>query len=358
MTEQTLEFFDDLSGSDDLSEAEAVSAETVCERIATETDAGLRLDVFVALYADVSRSAAAAWIEDGRVTLGGKNATKKDKVKAGATVVWTVPSPEAIEATPQDIPLDVVYEDDDLIVVNKPTGMVVHPAPGNPDGTLVNALLWHCKGSLSGIGGAIRPGIVHRIDKDTSGLLVVAKNDFAHRALSDALKTHDVRRVYTALVLGGFREETGTVDAPIGRHPQDRKRMAVLRGDGVRAREAVTHYTVLEDFSLDGERISLVRCDLETGRTHQIRVHMASIGHPLLGDPVYGGRKSRFETKHPKCFFGQMLHAGTLSFVHPRTGKPVTFSAPLPDYFEAALKLLRGSNASENALEEYDDGKI
>lgn len=306
-----------------------------------ETDAGDRLDVFLARAMNVSRSVAAALIEDGRVTGVGRTLSKKEKLSPGSLVSVTVPPLAAVEAIPQNIPLDVRYEDDDLIVVNKMQGMVVHPAPGNPDGTLVNALLYHCGGSLSGIGGAIRPGIVHRIDKDTSGLLVVAKNDFTHRALSDALKVHDVKRIYTAVVLGGFREETGTVDAPIGRHPQDRKRMAVLRGDGVRARDAVTHYTVLSDFSVDGERFSLLRCALETGRTHQIRVHMASIGHPLLGDPVYGGAKTRFEARHPRLFVGQMLHAGELSFVHPRTGREMTVTAPLPENFERVLALFR-----------------
>lgn len=305
------------------------------------SDAGERLDVFLARVMDVSRSAAASLCEEGRVLSDGKPLTKKVKLRAGMEISVSVPAPEAVEAIPQDIPLDIRYEDDDLIVVNKPEGMVVHPAPGNPDGTLVNALLFHCAGSLSGIGGAIRPGIVHRIDKDTSGLLVVAKNDFTHRALSDALKVHDVRRIYTAVVLGGFREATGTVDAPIGRHPTDRKRMAVLRGEGVRARDAVTHYTVLEEFSVDGEKFSLVRCELETGRTHQIRVHMASIGHPLLGDGVYGGGKTRFEVRHPRYFCGQMLHAGRLSFVHPRTDEEVSFEAPLPEHFTKILEILR-----------------
>ena len=300
-----------------------------------------RLDVFLARRMEISRSSAATLIEDGRVTLDGKLLTKKTKLKEGDTVTVLVPPPESIEAVPQEIPLSIVYEDDDIVVIDKPQGMVVHPAPGNPDGTLVNALLYHCRDSLSGIGGAIRPGIVHRIDKDTSGLLVVAKNDIAHRVLSDALKVHDVRRVYFAIVLGNLREEHGTVDAPIGRHPQDRKRMAVLRGAGVRAREAVTHYEVIDRFFADGESFSLVRCSLETGRTHQIRVHMASIGHPLLGDPVYGGAKTRFEARHPKYFGGQMLHAGQLSFVHPCSGAAVSFEAPIPENFARVLDLLR-----------------
>ncbi len=306
-----------------------------------ETDAGDRLDVFLARVMSVSRSAAATMIEDGRVTAGGKVLSKKEKLRVGTLVSVETPAPEPIEAIPQRIPIDVRYEDDDLIVVNKASGMVVHPAPGNPDGTLVNALLYHCAGTLSGIGGAIRPGIVHRIDKDTSGLLVVAKNDFTHRVLSDALKVHDVRRIYTAIAIGGFPNSSGTVDAPIGRHPQDRKRMAVLRAEGAHARNAVTHYELLEELRADGECFSCIRCALETGRTHQIRVHMASIGHPLLGDPVYGGARSRFQARHPKLFMGQMLHAGELSFVHPRTGERVTVTAPLPDHFERALALLR-----------------
>lgn len=306
-----------------------------------EADAGDRLDVFLARVMGVSRSAVAGFIEDGRVTESGRVLSKKEKLCVGAVVSVEIPLPEPVEASPQNIPIDIRYEDDDLIVVNKAAGMVVHPAPGNPDGTLVNALLHHCAGSLSGIGGMVRPGIVHRIDKDTSGLLVVAKNDFTHRVLSDALKVHDVRRIYTALAIGGFPIPSGTVDAPIGRHPQDRKKMAVLRQADAHARNAVTHYTALEDFRVEGECFSLIRCALETGRTHQIRVHMASIGHPLLGDPVYGGARSRFQARHPKLFTGQMLHAGELSFVHPRTGERVTVTAPLPDYFERALALLR-----------------
>lgn len=315
-------------------------AETAVFQIG-EGDEGDRLDVFLARVMGVSRSAAAGFIESGRVTEGTRVLSKKEKLRIGAAVSVEIPAPEPIEAIPQHIPIDVRYEDDDLIVVNKAAGMVVHPAPGNPDGTLVNALLYHCAGSLSGIGGAVRPGIVHRIDKDTSGLLVVAKNDFTHRALSDALKVHDVRRIYTALAIGRFPIPTGTVDAPIGRHPQDRKRMAVLRQADAHARNAVTHYTALEDFRVEGECFSLIRCALETGRTHQIRVHMASIGHPLLGDPVYGGARTRFQSRHPKLFAGQMLHAGELSFIHPRTGDRVTVTAPLPDYFERALVLLR-----------------
>ncbi len=223
-----------------------------------------------------------------------------------------------------------------MAVINKPAGMVVHPAAGNPTGTLVNALLYHCKDSLSGVGGALRPGIVHRIDKDTSGLLVVAKNDAAHRALASQLETHTVRRVYHAIVLGNLKADSGTVDAPVGRHPTDRKKMAVLRTPGA-GKRAVTHYEVAEHFG----RFTYIRCRLETGRTHQIRVHMASLGHPLLGDPVYGGGGTKFEARHKALFTGQCLHAGELSFLHPTTGKEVTFYAPLPENFEAILALLR-----------------
>ena len=235
----------------------------------------------------------------------------------------TAPEPEPIDLVPQDIPLDIPYEDGDVIVVNKPVGMVVHPAPGHPDGTLVNALLYHCGASLSGINGQLRPGIVHRIDRDTSGLLIAAKNDRAHLALAAQLADHSLFRLYHAVVLGGFRAESGTVDAPIARHKTDRKRMAVCRpGEG---REAVTHYQVLD--SRGG--YSHITCRLETGRTHQIRVHMASIGHPLLGDPVYG--------KAAPGLAGQCLHAARLTFTHPATGEVMTVDAPLPGYFTAAL---------------------
>ena len=232
---------------------------------------------------------------------------------------------------------DELDEDEDIVVVNKPCGMVVHPAAGNESGTLVNALLYHCGDSLSGIGGVIRPGIVHRIDKDTTGLLVVAKNDAAHLKLSDQLKTHTVSRVYEAIVLGNLKNDSGTVDAPIGRHPTDRKKMAVLRGTGVHAREAVTHYTVVERFG----QFTHVRCELETGRTHQIRVHMASLGHPLLGDGVYGGAGTRFEAMHKALIHGQCLHAGRLRLIHPRTGEHMCFEAEMPEDMAAVLEILR-----------------
>ncbi len=297
---------------------------------------GLRLDVWLADALGLTRSAAVRLIEEGCVRVGGEAAAKKRKLVGGEAVEADIPDPTPAEALPQDIPLDIVYEDADIVVVNKPQGMVVHPAAGNPDGTLVNALLYHCGDSLSGVGGVIRPGIVHRIDRDTSGLLVVAKHDEAHLTLAAGLKEHAIARVYAAITIGNPREDAGTVDAPIGRHPTDRKRMAILHGSPA-AREAITHYTVLERFA----GYAYIACRLETGRTHQIRVHMASLGHPLLGDPVYGGEKADFVRRHPALFRGQCLHARELRFTHPCTGEPMCFTAPLPDNFTAALDLLR-----------------
>ena len=304
--------------------------------VVTAEAAGTRLDAYLATAFDLSRNAAERLLGEGRIEIAGGEANKKYRLKGGEEITLTLPDPVPAEAEPEDIPLDVVFEDEDIIVINKPQGMVVHPAAGNERGTLVNALLHHCKGSLSGVGGVERPGIVHRIDKDTSGLLVVAKNDFSHTFLSDLLKTHDIRRVYVAITVGGLREERGTVNAPIGRHPTDRKKMAICRREG-EGREAITHYEVLERF----HGYTLVQCRLETGRTHQIRVHMASLSHPLLGDPVYGGNGSRFEANHRKYFHGQCLHARELSLTHPRTGEQMTFKAPLPEDFEKILTLLR-----------------
>ena len=303
-----------------------------------EEHAGKRADVFAAEVTGLSRSAVARLLEDGSIAYAsGALLSKNVKLNVGDEISVELPEPETCEALPENIPLDIVYEDEDIVVVNKPSGMVVHPAAGNEHGTLVNALLYHCGSSLSGIGGVIRPGIVHRIDKDTSGLLVVAKNDDAHLHLSEQLKTHTVSRVYEAIVLGNLKNDSGTVDAPIGRHPTDRKKMAVLRGSGVHAREAVTHYTVVERFG----QFTHVRCELETGRTHQIRVHMASLGHPLLGDGVYGGAGTRFEATHKPLIHGQCLHAGRLKLIHPRTLAHMSFEAPMPDDMAAVLELLR-----------------
>ena len=303
----------------------------------TAENTGERLDSFLAKDPSLSRSAAARLCDEGSVTVNGAPAQKKRLLAEGDTVEVTLPEPIPDTAEPENIPLSVVYEDEDIIVIDKPKGMVVHPAAGNPSGTLVNALLYHCKGQLSGIGGVLRPGIVHRIDKDTGGLLVAAKNDAAHRVLAAALEVHDIKREYRALVNGGFRDDSGTVDLPIGRHPTDRKRMAVLRdGDG-KSREAVTHYRVLERFG----GVSYLALQLETGRTHQIRVHMSHLGHPLVGDTVYGGGRTPFEKHHAPLLSGQCLHAVRLTLRHPRTGEDMCFESPLPEDFEKLLAILR-----------------
>ena len=289
---------------------------------------GERLDAFLAANVeDLTRSAAVRLIEEGRVTREGKPLVKKDKITGGETIEVVLPEPEAVDVVPQNIPLDIVYEDGDVIVVNKPKGMVVHPAPGHSDGTLVNALLYHCGDSLSGIGGELRPGIVHRIDRDTTGLIIAAKNDFAHQRLSAQLQDHTLARVYHCIVTGNLREDSGTVDAPIGRHPTDRKRQAIV-SDG---RRAVTHWRVLERY----QGFTYVECRLETGRTHQIRVHMAHTGHPILGDTVYGNKKP------VPGLQGQCLHAVGLRFIHPRTEQPVELSCGLTEEFEVQLKKLR-----------------
>lgn len=294
-------------------------------------DIGKRADVFVSRVCGGSRSAAQALLEKGAVRINSKVPSKSQKIAAGDVLEVILPEPEVLEVAPENIPLDVVYEDGDVIVINKPSGMVVHPAPGHTTGTLVSALMYHCGDSLSDINGVIRPGIVHRIDRDTSGLLCVAKNNRAHLSLAAQLEDHSLSRVYYTIVLGHL-ESTGTVDAPIDRHPVDRKRMAVVK-DG---RRAVTHYEAIEELS----QYTFARMRLETGRTHQIRVHMAHIGHPIIGDPVYG-RPTLFEKHHPRLFDGQMLHAGELTFTHPSTGEKVTVKAPLPENFESALELLR-----------------
>lgn len=303
--------------------------------VVNDTHAGERLDGFLAAAFDISRATAERLLAAGQVSLSFGEANKKYRLKGGEEITLTLPDPAPAEALPEDIPLDVIYEDEDIIVINKPVGMVVHPAAGNESGTLVNALLYHCKGSLSGIGGVERPGIVHRIDKDTAGLLVVAKNDAAHIALSEQLKVHAVSRVYQAIAIGNFKADKGTVNAPIGRHPIDRKRMAIMRRAG-EGREAVTHYEVLARFG----QFTHIRCELETGRTHQIRVHMASLGHPLLGDPVYGGDGTKFEARHRALIKGQTLFAGELALTHPKTGERMTFKAPLPTDFAELLAIL------------------
>lgn len=286
-----------------------------------------RLDVFIAREAEISRSQAADLLQSGAVTLDGKPLKKNARTIAGAVYELQLPEPETVDIVAQDIPLSVVFEDNDVIVIDKPKGLVVHPAPGHSDGTLVNALLHHCGSSLSGINGQLRPGIVHRIDKDTSGLLIVAKNDNAHRALADQLADHSLSRVYEAIVCGRFKELSGTIDAPIGRHPADRKKMAVVQRGG---RNAVTHYEVIAEY----RGYSHIRCRLETGRTHQIRVHMASVGHPILGDMVYGHKKPELGQDT------QCLHARQLKFVHPVSGELIDLSCPLPEYFSNLLDKL------------------
>ena len=288
-------------------------------------DEGTRLDVFLSQKLDITRNAAAALIESG-----GVSALKKNyKLRAGDEIEVTIPEPREIDVVPQNIPLDIVYEDDDLLVINKARGMVVHPAAGNPDGTLVNALMYHCGERLSGINGVLRPGIVHRLDKDTSGLMLVAKNDIAHNGLAEQIKVHSVRREYHTVVIGNLREDTGTISAPIGRHKTDRKKMAVTENN---SKEATTHYNVIERY----RGFTYASCLLETGRTHQIRVHMSHIGHPVVGDAVYGARDKL-------GLAGQCLHSKNVTFVHPCTGEEMYFESALPDYCEEILRKLRKS---------------
>lgn len=296
--------------------------------LVTARESGERIDALLARTVEgLSRSAAQKLLEDGCVTMAGIPLRKNYKCTAGDCFVLRLPALEETPLIAQNIPLDVVYEDEDLIVVNKPRGLVVHPAPGHPDGTLVNALLWHCGDSLSGIGGEKRPGIVHRIDKDTSGLLIAAKNDFAHQRLSAQLADRSLSREYEAVARGSFREDSGTVSHPIGRHPTDRKRMAVTEKN---SRPAVTHWQVLARY----QGYCRICCRLETGRTHQIRVHMASIGHPLLGDYTYGAPSP------DKGLAGQCLHARRLKFIHPRSGEHIQLQSQLPEYFTAVLSKL------------------
>ena len=291
---------------------------------------GDRLDVYLSSQlGEMSRSYIQKIIKDKKVKVNGKIEKAKYAVKEDDSVVIEIPAPKLLEVIPQDIPIDIVYEDDDLLIVNKPQDMVVHPAPGNYENTLVNAILYHCKDNLSSINGVIRPGIVHRIDMNTTGVLVTCKNDFAHSRIAAQLAVHDITRKYNAIVWNPFSVESGTVDAPLARSRKDRKKVAIDQS----GRRAVTHYRVLKNF----KQFAHVECQLETGRTHQIRVHMSSIGHPLLGDDVYGNGKS------PYNITGQALHARVLGFVHPRTGKYMEFEAPLPDYFQKILNDLESN---------------
>ncbi|MCH4890238.1 RluA family pseudouridine synthase [Acidaminobacter sp. JC074] len=308
------------------------------ERIELIVKENKRIDAIIASeLADVSRSYVQKIIEDGCVYVNDKEVTsKKLKLKVDDVIVINMPEPEKLEVLAEDIPIDIVYEDDDLMIINKPVGMVVHPAPGNYTGTLVNALMFHSE-KLSSINGVIRPGIVHRIDKDTSGLLMIAKTDQAHQSLADQLKEHSITRKYVAIVHGCISSETGTVKAPIGRSPKDRLKMAVNERNG---KEATTHFRVIKRF----KNYTYIECQLETGRTHQIRVHMAYIGHPLLGDPVYGVKKPKI--KHE----GQLLHAKTLGFVHPSTGEEVLFDSEVPEIFETMFKKIKGVEGGPHAI--------
>lgn len=299
------------------------------EMIFSANEGGERLDKFLSeTMPDFSRSYLQKLIKEKHITAGGQVVKPNYRLRAEDEIHVEIPDEVKLDVLPENIPLDILYEDQDLLVVNKPKGMVVHPAAGHYTGTLVNALLYHCEGQLSGINGVLRPGIVHRIDRDTTGSLLVCKNDMAHRSLAEQLKEHSINRRYRAIVWGNLKEDEGTIDAPIGRHPVDRKKMAINRQNG---KHAVTHYTVLQRFS----RFTYIECRLETGRTHQIRVHMASIGHPLLGDVVYSTAKS------PYTLEGQCLHAMTLGFVHPRTGEYLECTAPLPEYFEHLLEIMK-----------------
>ena len=305
-----------------------VSCEEIREFLVEEDEEGDRLDVYLAdQFVDMSRSYIQKIIKDKKVTVNGKIEKAKYLVKEEDKIVIEIPKPKVLEVVPQDIPIEIVYEDDDIIIVNKPQGMVVHPAPGNYEGTLVNAILYHCKGNLSSINGVIRPGIVHRIDKDTSGILMIAKNNNAHNCLAEQLKDHSITREYEFICHGVFKEDNVTVDRPIGRNPKDRLKMAIVPN----GKRAVTHFEVIERFN----GYTHVRARLETGRTHQIRVHAMSINHPLVGDPVYGPKNSKIKLN------GQALHAKKLGFIHPTTKEYVEFDSELPDYFQKLLEKLR-----------------
>ena len=296
--------------------------------VVTDEDDGVRIDRFLTdNLEDITRNRIQKLIEDNQITVNDKDIKANYKVKENDIINIIIPDAVEIDIKAEDMPLDIVYEDEDLLVVNKPKGMVVHPAPGHYTGTLVNAVMYHCKDNLSGINGELRPGIVHRIDMDTTGLLVICKNDYAHNFLAEQLKEHSITRKYHAIVYNSVKDDDGTIDAPLGRNPSDRKKMAIVK-DG---REAVTHYHVIERF----KNFSYIECQLETGRTHQIRVHMTSINHPLLGDTIYGPKSSNFNLQ------GQTLHAKVLGFIHPRTKEYMEFEVPLPDYFEKLLSILR-----------------
>ena len=297
------------------------------------SDVGKRIDIFVAERAALTRSASQKVLADGHTLVNGSTVRKNYKIAENDVVEVELPEPTELDCVPEDIPVDIVYEDGHLAVVNKPKGMVVHPAPGNYTGTLVNALLYHMKGRLSSINGVIRPGIVHRIDKNTSGLLMIAKTDEAHLGLAEQIKEHSFERVYEAILVGNLKDDEGTIDAPIGRHPEDRKKMAIVK-DG---REAVTHYRVLERF----QGYCHVEFRLETGRTHQIRVHSKSVGHPVLGDTLYGAGKTKFELQNKSIIEEQTLHARTVGFIHPITGEKLSFTSDLPEYFDTLLTKLR-----------------
>lgn len=302
------------------------------EYVVDENESGQRIDKYISLKeADISRSYIQKLIKEGNIKINSEECKSNYKVCLNDHIVIEIPEAKELEIEAENIPLDIIYEDDDIIVVNKPKGMVVHPAAGHYSGTLVNALMYHCKNDLSGINGVLRPGIVHRIDMNTTGVIVACKNDYAHDKIAQQLSVHSITRKYYAIAQNAFKEQEGTVDAPIGRNPADRKKMAIDRKNGKRA---VTHYKVLENF----KNCAYIECQLETGRTHQIRVHMTSIGHPLLGDDVYSSGKSAYNLT------GQTLHAGVLGFIHPRTGEYVEFSAPLPEYFQNVLNDLRMKN--------------
>ncbi|MBQ4585451.1 MAG: RluA family pseudouridine synthase [Clostridia bacterium] len=304
----------------------------------SDIDAKKRLDVYVSQVTETTRSFAQGLIEDGLVLVNGKEESKNYKLRLNDDIEIEKREVKDLEfCEAEDIPLDIVYEDEDIIVINKPSGMVVHPAPGNENGTLVNALLFHCKEGLSGINGVVRPGIVHRIDKDTSGLLVVAKNDESHVFLSSLLKDHQIKREYHAILTGRLREESGTIKTYMARHPVDRKKMAVVAPNRQGAREAITHYSVIEEY----RGYTYAKMVLETGRTHQIRVHCAYLGHPIIGDEVYGGGKTQFEKANKSLLSGQVLHAKKLTLIHPRTKEEMTFECDLPREFLELLERLK-----------------